>query len=163
DDLAVQIKTADEQLHKLKQGADKDDEKIAKLEKTLSQFQAKEKEAKTELDGLHGKYQPLVSDLDLNKQTALMRRSLRTVLTAEQLKRDPPPETPPKDWNVRSWSQLEWSDNLVKYGLTVVGFCLIAGLFTRTACVAGAAFLLLFILAMPPLPGLPDNPKVEGH
>ncbi|OAI54937.1 hypothetical protein AYO44_14015 [Planctomycetaceae bacterium SCGC AG-212-F19] len=167
DDLAVQIRKTDEELHKLKQSADKDDkapaDQLAKLNKNLTQLQARDKEAKTDLAALQDKYQPLINDLDLNKQTALMRRALRGVLNPEQLKREPPPDRPPQDWNVRAWSRLDWSDNLVKYGLTAVGFCLIAGLFTRTACVAGAGFLLLFVLAMPPLPGLPDNPKVEGH
>jgi uncharacterized membrane protein YphA (DoxX/SURF4 family) len=91
-----------------------------------------------------------------------MRRALAGVLTAEQLQ-DPLPERARTNWKCWQWSQLEWSDNLVKYGLTAVGICLLAGLFTRTACVAGAIFLLLFVLAMPPLPGLPDNPKLEGH
>jgi len=29
--------------------------------------------------------------------------------------------------------------------------------------VAGALFLLLFFLAMPPFPGWPENPRAEGH
>ena len=34
---------------------------------------------------------------------------------------------------------------------------------SRPACVAGALFLLLVYLSMPPFPGLPDNLKAEGH
>src|SRR5207237_2922839 len=37
------------------------------------------------------------------------------------------------------------------------------GLFTRTACIVGAGYLLMFYLAMPSLPWLPDNPRSEGH
>src|SRR5262249_29211669 len=48
-------------------------------------------------------------------------------------------------------------------GLPNVGVCLVLGLLTRTSCVAGAAFLLLFYLAMPSLPWLPANPRAEGH
>jgi uncharacterized membrane protein YphA (DoxX/SURF4 family) len=64
---------------------------------------------------------------------------------------------------VGTWSLLDWSDAIVKYGLVIVGGCLLAGFFTRTACVAGAGFLLMFFLAMPPLPGWPENPRAEGH
>src|SRR5262249_33781145 len=45
----------------------------------------------------------------------------------------------------------------------VVGFCLLVGLLTRPAALFGALFLLMFYLAMPPLPWVPDNPRVEGH
>lgn len=64
---------------------------------------------------------------------------------------------------IGAWSLLDWSDAIVKYGLVIVGGCLLAGFFTRTACMAGAGFLLLFFLAMPPLPGWPENPRAEGH
>jgi len=60
-------------------------------------------------------------------------------------------------------SRLEWIDWLTKYGLFAVGLGLLAGLFTRLWCVVGAGFLLMFYLAMPPWPGLPENPKAEGH
>jgi uncharacterized membrane protein YphA (DoxX/SURF4 family) len=66
-----------------------------------------------------------------------------------------------KTW--QNWSQLEWIDFSVRWGLTIVGICLIAGLLTRVNCVAGATFLLMFYLAMPPFPGVPDNPRAEGH
>jgi uncharacterized membrane protein YphA (DoxX/SURF4 family) len=76
----------------------------------------------------------------------------------------PEPTAPSwRDWSWLKWDRLQWSDFVVRYGLVVVGFCLLLGLFTRTACVAGAGFLLMFFLAMPPLPGLPENPKAEGH
>jgi uncharacterized membrane protein YphA (DoxX/SURF4 family) len=37
------------------------------------------------------------------------------------------------------------------WGLTIVGVCLILGLFTRLASLAGIGFILLFYLAAPPL------------
>ncbi|HYV35897.1 MAG TPA: DoxX family protein [Gemmataceae bacterium] len=52
---------------------------------------------------------------------------------------------------------------ITAWGTTIVGACLLLGLFTRLSCVAGACFLLLFYLAMPALPWLPDNVKSEGH
>ena len=57
---------------------------------------------------------------------------------------------------------LEWIDWTTRWGVFLVGVCLLLGLFSRTACVVGAGFLSMFYLSMPPLPGLPDNPRVEG-
>src|SRR5262249_41147804 len=45
----------------------------------------------------------------------------------------------------------------------LIGIGLILGLLTRPACVGGAMFLFMFYLAMPPLLGVPDNPRAEGH
>jgi uncharacterized membrane protein YphA (DoxX/SURF4 family) len=58
---------------------------------------------------------------------------------------------------------LFWIDQLTMWGVTAVGVCLLLGLFTRTACLGGAGFLLMFYLAMPALPWLPVNPRAEGH
>jgi uncharacterized membrane protein YphA (DoxX/SURF4 family) len=60
-------------------------------------------------------------------------------------------------------SNLDRINFVTRWGVTIVGACLIAGFFTRTACVGGAAFLLMFYLAMPSLPWLPVNPRAEGH
>jgi uncharacterized membrane protein YphA (DoxX/SURF4 family) len=64
---------------------------------------------------------------------------------------------------VGAWSMLDWSDFFVKWGITLTGVFLLAGLLTRTACVVGAGLLLMFFLAMPPLPGWPESPRAEGH
>jgi uncharacterized membrane protein YphA (DoxX/SURF4 family) len=61
------------------------------------------------------------------------------------------------------WTQQELLDWLVTFGLTATGVCLLAGFLTRSACLAGAGLLLMFYLTMPPLPGVPDNPRAEGH
>ena len=45
------------------------------------------------------------------------------------------------------------ADLITMWGLTIVGFCLILGLFTRLASVAGLGFILMFYLAAPPLIG----------
>jgi uncharacterized membrane protein YphA (DoxX/SURF4 family) len=74
---------------------------------------------------------------------------------------DPLPFTVARPW--RQWSLLDWSDQIVKYGVLSVGLMLLLGLFTRLACLAGAGFLLMFFLAMPPLPGWPESPRSEGH
>jgi uncharacterized membrane protein YphA (DoxX/SURF4 family) len=49
-------------------------------------------------------------------------------------------------------------------GLTVVGACLILGLFTRLAAIGGAVMLAMFYFAMPPFPGVEVPPgSAEGH
>ena len=70
-------------------------------------------------------------------------------------------ELPPRAPEVtnRPW----WINQITMWGITAVGTCLIVGLFTRTACLGGAAFLLMVYLAMPALPWLPINPRAEGH
>ncbi|MGQ9651904.1 MAG: DoxX family protein [Phycisphaerae bacterium] len=55
-----------------------------------------------------------------------------------------------------------FSDFSNKWGLTIVGACLILGLFTRLACLGAAGLLAMYYLAMPPLPGVPEGPS-EGH
>ncbi len=58
---------------------------------------------------------------------------------------------------------LEFSSMATKWGLTIVGACLLLGLFTPLAALAGAGFLAMFYFAQPPFPGLPVAPNVEGH
>ena len=60
-----------------------------------------------------------------------------------------------------SWTWLRNSDVMTMAGLTILGFCLIVGLFTRSAAVLSAIMLFSFYLAMPPLPGLPEAPGPE--
>jgi uncharacterized membrane protein YphA (DoxX/SURF4 family) len=61
------------------------------------------------------------------------------------------------------WTNLEVINRLTMFGLVAIGFCLMAGLFTPVAACSAAAFLAMIYLAMPPLPGLPPNPKAEGN
>jgi uncharacterized membrane protein YphA (DoxX/SURF4 family) len=49
------------------------------------------------------------------------------------------------------------------YGLVAIGFCLMVGFLTPLAAVSAAAFLAMIYLSMPPWPGLPPNPRAEGH
>ena len=60
-------------------------------------------------------------------------------------------------------TRLDMINRLTMFGLVAIGFCLIAGLFTPFAALSAAAFLAMIYLAMPPLPGLPPNPKTEGN
>jgi uncharacterized membrane protein YphA (DoxX/SURF4 family) len=93
---------------------------------------------------------------DLNDQLAQTDKTLQTVLNEEQEKGAPTPE-------LKSSPKALWIDRITRYGLTAIGGCLLLGLFTRTACVGGAAFLLLLYLAMPPFPWLPEPARIEGH
>jgi uncharacterized membrane protein YphA (DoxX/SURF4 family) len=61
------------------------------------------------------------------------------------------------------WSSLDFANMMTMYGLVAIGVCLIAGLFTPFAAICAAVFLGMIYLSMPPWPGLPPNPKAEGH
>jgi thiosulfate dehydrogenase [quinone] large subunit len=54
------------------------------------------------------------------------------------------------------------ADQITMWGLTLVGLCLILGLFTRLASVGGIAFLLLFYLCNPPFVGYFYSIPTEG-
>ena len=58
---------------------------------------------------------------------------------------------------------LDVANLLTMYGLCAIGVCLILGFLTPLAAVCAAAFLAMIYLSMPPWPGLPPNPKTEGH
>jgi len=54
-----------------------------------------------------------------------------------------------------------WIDNTVKFGLLLIGFSLILGLFTRTGCIGAIVMLTLFYLTSIPLSGV-QQPGSEG-
>jgi uncharacterized membrane protein YphA (DoxX/SURF4 family) len=58
---------------------------------------------------------------------------------------------------------LDWVNIATMGGMLAVGVCLMLGLFTRLAAFGAASYLLLFYLSMPPWPGVPAPPQVEGH
>ena len=63
----------------------------------------------------------------------------------------------------RSWTRLDWINFATTYGLIAIGICLILGFLTPLAALGAVAFLAMIYLSMPPWPGLPPNPKTEGH
>jgi uncharacterized membrane protein YphA (DoxX/SURF4 family) len=101
---------------------------------------------------------------DLDDYTQDLRKELEKIPTGEQKKaaeskgKQPQPEPPGKE-NQKQW----WIDQITMYGLTILGACLIVGLFTRTACLLSAAFLLMTYLIHPPFPWLPPAPNNEGY
>jgi len=96
----------------------------------------------------------LLGDLDRQKEAALV--SLQDALTPEQKNLAGASANPA--------SRVRTLDLATSWGLTIIGACLLLGLFTRLACVGGASFLLLLYLSMPPFPWLPEPPRPpEGH
>ncbi len=84
----------------------------------------------------------------------ILNRTGEKRLTAKQLAAGAlPPEK----------SQTEWIDWANMIALTAVGICLILGLFTRLAALGGIGLLAMYYFAIPPWPGLPENPMAEGH
>jgi uncharacterized membrane protein YphA (DoxX/SURF4 family) len=99
---------------------------------------------------------------DLNEQTEFAKTALEDVLTPEQKQQGQALEA--QQASEKMILPLTTVDYVVTYGLMAIGACLLLGLFSRSACVAGAVFLLLLYLAMPPFPWLPDPPRpTEGH
>ena len=100
---------------------------------------------------------------DLDAQTAAMKDALAksSDLTDEQRKMLPvdEPIRRPIDWS----NDLDRSDAIVPWVLTIAGGCLILGLVTPVACIVAAVFLGMFYLAMPAFPWLPESPRSEGH
>jgi uncharacterized membrane protein YphA (DoxX/SURF4 family) len=102
----------------------------------------------------------LKKDIDADT-VKLKKQALADVLTSEQKQKGPMPE--PKRALVPSWRLLEMSDFAVKSSLVVLGGCLMLGLCARATSLATALLILSFYAAMPPLPGWPESPRLEGH
>jgi uncharacterized membrane protein YphA (DoxX/SURF4 family) len=101
---------------------------------------------------------------DLDEFTQDLRKELDKIPTPEQKtaaegKGKPPQPEPPG----REKDKQRWIDLATMYGLTVLGICLLVGLFTRTACLLSAGFLVMTYLCMPPFPWLPSAPNNEGY
>jgi uncharacterized membrane protein YphA (DoxX/SURF4 family) len=63
----------------------------------------------------------------------------------------------------RDWTSLDYINKLTTFGLIAIGVCLIAGFLTSWAALGAALFLAMIYLSMPPWPGVPPNPRAEGH
>ena len=98
-------------------------------------------------DGLSG---------DAIEQNELVKSYLNAALTDEQLKGAPPtvkPEPTPFLYRL---------DQLTRWGLTIMGACLLLGLLTRTNCVVAAGFLVGTYFTWSPWPWLTVPPNNEG-
>jgi uncharacterized membrane protein YphA (DoxX/SURF4 family) len=108
--------------------------------------------AKAEIAGLRAGLRK-----DLDSQTQEMKKSLDSVLTAEQKENEKPVPGPKGDM------VLAWLDWLTMWLLVVIGVGLMIGLFTRLNAWLGAGFLLMTYLAVPAIPWLPSPPISEGN
>ncbi len=94
----------------------------------------------------------------LDRRTELMQRRLREALvTQEVFATKGPVPSPPRR------GLIGLLDDMTRWGLLIIGLCLMFGLFSRTAALAGAIFLLLTVLTYPSLPWLPVPPNSEGN
>jgi uncharacterized membrane protein YphA (DoxX/SURF4 family) len=103
-------------------------------------------------------------DLDVDRKAlvaplreigATLHDSMIKLATAEQREAAGPFTIP--------WTSLDWVNASTKWGLVAMGVCLMLGLFTPLAALAGAVFLGQIYMSMPPWPGLPPSPIAEGH
>lgn len=94
---------------------------------------------------------------DLSEHQKDLEKSLRSLLTADQKELGPvvPDEAPGR--------VLRLLDLVTPWFLTVVGGCLLVGLFTRLSAVLAAGFLLLLYLSAPPFPWLPTLVSSPSH
>jgi uncharacterized membrane protein YphA (DoxX/SURF4 family) len=103
---------------------------------------------------------------DLDEYTKELQKSLDGVPTPEQKEqasrkdkyKEPAPDPGPLPNTMQKWIDLS-----TMYGLAILGLCLLFGLFSRTACVLSAGFLLMTYLCVPPWPWLPVAPNTEGY
>jgi uncharacterized membrane protein YphA (DoxX/SURF4 family) len=81
----------------------------------------------------------------------------------EKVRINVPTQVRAKFTGLDSWTDLDTLNYMTLFGLIAIGFCLMAGFLTPLAAISAAAFLAMIYLSMPPWPGLPPNPKAEGH
>lgn len=146
------VKRLDEYLAKRKEIQEIRDKEVAsigpKAQPKLDRAVAEERAMRQELTE------------DVDAQTARMKQELRTVLTPEQRRMALLPEA---DRPTKEWKNLAWIDWLVRWSLIAVGLCLLVGLFSRTACMAGFCLLLAFFLTAPAPPFGPTDPASREH
>ncbi len=137
-------------------------QKIQKYEDDLARVNAVEAdpatiEAKREVNWkdrqkLNTDRKELMDQLDT--WTAGLNSAWTKLATTEQQAAGPVPAV---------WTRIDWISRITVCGLMIAGGCLILGLFTPLAALFCAGFLTLIYLSMPPWPGLPEPPIVEGH
>lgn len=91
----------------------------------------------------------------LIEQESALRAAVIKLATPEQIQASGAP--------VKQWSTLDYINQLTTFGLLAIGVCLILGFLTPWAALGAAVFLGMIYLSMPPWPGVPPNPRAEGH
>jgi uncharacterized membrane protein YphA (DoxX/SURF4 family) len=103
--------------------------------------------------GLEADRRALLAPL-LDREKSL-REAVIKLAAGEQAQAAGPPSAPRNG--------LELINNLTMFGLIAIGGCLILGFLTPLAALSAATFLAMIYFSMPPWPGLPPNPRTEGH
>ena len=91
------------------------------------------------------------ADSDLAKEARAFIAELKFELTGEKVE------------ETKEESQGAVMDRVTMWFLVVSGGCLLAGLFTRVACVSAAGFLIMTYLTHPPFPWYVAPPGTEGN
>jgi uncharacterized membrane protein YphA (DoxX/SURF4 family) len=92
----------------------------------------------------------------LEQKYADLKSALTSAIPADAVAG--PVTEPPKKSKFQE--SLDWQ---TRWGITAIGVMLLAGLFTRLACLAGFVFLVLTYLTHPPFPWLALPPGTEGN
>jgi len=144
--------------------------RLEEHERLLSEVSKAEAKFPSSSKDVHAAWKAAKADLakwraDLKKsldgETAKLNKALEELLTSDQ--KAEAATVAPGRLPIDEWRMLEWSDALVMWSLIVLGGCLLLGLCTRFTCFLTGLLILSFYLAMPPLPGWPESPRLEGH
>ncbi len=164
--LAAQLKGDPDRIGILQKAADGAviESRMGEIEqyrKTIARYEAKLRETKQAFQWNHlerlwrelqDQRRQLVSPIQAMENE--LKQDAEKLLTAAQLAKGPAPEP------MTPIGRLNWQ---TMWGLTILGGLLIAGLFTRLASFAGAGLLMMFYLAVPPLPGTPPEAGPEHN
>lgn len=98
---------------------------------------------------------------DAEKKLIADAKSFTSDLVSEVEKALAAQET--KDNSETTLSSIQTLDNQTKWGITIIGACLLAGFLTRLAALGGAIFLTMTYLTQLPFPWFPIPPNTEGN
>ncbi|WP_406696748.1 DoxX family protein [Singulisphaera sp. Ch08] len=127
--------------------------KVQAIEQNPNALSYERERAAAKRKDLDADRRSLIADLDARGESL---RSAVTLLATPEQQKSAGPVVPPR-------TTLDWVNLSTMWGLVIMGVCLILGLFSPLAALAGAVFLGQIYLSMPPWPGLPANPMAEGH
>lgn len=97
---------------------------------------------------------------DLDKMGRNFQTGLWNLMTEEQQNKGPITA----GWNPFHWTREAQISFAVTWALTLIGLCLMLGLFTPLAALGGAAFMFAVVLTQPAWPSIvPADPPVVGH
>ena len=99
--------------------------------------------------------------MDLVAAEADLRKDVDALVA--EVKKDVLGTVKPADASPAELSEGQKMDRITMWFLIAVGGCIMAGLFTRIACLAGVGFLVLTYLTHPPFPWFPLPPNTEGN